>query len=83
MLGSMNFDEMKNKAKDMVKGHEDQADAGVDKASQAAKERFGHEGQVDKVTGVAKEQMGLGQAQAEQLGEQAQPPGEQAPPAAR
>jgi hypothetical protein len=35
------FDDMKNKAQDLVDGHGDQVDQGIDKAGQMADERTG------------------------------------------
>ena len=45
----INFDELKNKAQDLVKEHGDKIEDGVAKAGEFAKKRFGHDEQVDKV----------------------------------
>jgi hypothetical protein len=45
----INFDELKNKAQDLVKEHGDKIESGVEKAGDFAKKKFGHEDQVDKV----------------------------------
>jgi hypothetical protein len=39
-----------DKAKDFVDEHEEQVDRGIDKAADAAGERFGHEEQIDKLS---------------------------------
>jgi hypothetical protein len=44
----VDFDGMKDKAGDLAEEHGDQVDAGVDKGSDAAGERFGHEDQLDQ-----------------------------------
>lgn len=52
----INFDEMKNKAQDMLGKHSDKVEQGVDKASEAAKGKFGdHSDKIDNATGKAKE----------------------------
>jgi hypothetical protein len=45
----INFDDLKNKAQDLVKEHGDKIEDGVEKAGEFAKKRFGHDEQVDKV----------------------------------
>ncbi|SFA72654.1 MT0933-like antitoxin protein [Amycolatopsis marina] len=51
----INFDDMKNKAKDALGQHSDKAEQGVDKASEAAKSRFGeHSDKIDSATEKAK-----------------------------
>lgn len=45
----IDFDDLKNKAQDLVEKHGDKIEQGVEKAGELAKERFGHEEQVDKV----------------------------------
>jgi hypothetical protein len=45
----INFDDLKNKAADLVEKHGDKIEDGVEKAGEFAKKRFGHEEQVDKV----------------------------------
>lgn len=57
----MNFDEMKNKAMDAAREHKDQVGEGVDKAAEAAKGKFGHEDQVDKLKDKAKDFMSGGE----------------------
>jgi hypothetical protein len=45
----IDFDDLKNKAQDLVKEHGDKIEQGAEKAGEFAKQRFGHEDQVDKV----------------------------------
>jgi hypothetical protein len=45
----INFDELKNKAQDLVNQHGDKIEDGVEKAGEFAKKKFGHEQQVDSV----------------------------------
>jgi hypothetical protein len=45
----IDFDNLKNKAEDLLRGHGDQIEEGVEKAGRFAKDRFGHEETVDKV----------------------------------
>jgi antitoxin protein of toxin-antitoxin system len=45
----INFDDLKNKAADLVEKHGDKIEEGVEKAGDFAKKKFGHEDQVDKV----------------------------------
>jgi hypothetical protein len=47
----IDFEGLKNKAEDLVKEHGDQIEAGVQKAGELAKDKFGHEETVDKVVG--------------------------------
>jgi hypothetical protein len=45
----INFDDLKNKAQNLVKEHGDKIEQGVEKAGDLAKKKFGHADQVDKV----------------------------------
>jgi hypothetical protein len=45
----INFDELKNKASDLVEKHGEKIEEGVEKAGDFAKKKFGHDEQVDKV----------------------------------
>jgi hypothetical protein len=45
----INFDELKNKASDLVGKHGDKIEEGVEKAGDFAKKKFGHDEQVDNV----------------------------------
>ncbi|HEV7649537.1 MAG TPA: antitoxin [Actinophytocola sp.] len=45
----IDFDDLKNKAQDLVEKHGDKIEQGVEKAGGFAKERFGHDDQVDGV----------------------------------
>jgi hypothetical protein len=45
----IDFNELKNKAADLVEKHGDKIEDGVEKAGDFAKKRFGHDEQVDKV----------------------------------
>lgn len=73
------LDDIKKKAQDLTKGHEEQVEKGTDKASEFAKEKFGHEEQVDTATGKVKEFLGDEEPQTPEggAGEQG---GEQPPP---
>ncbi len=54
----MNFDDIKNKAKEALGKHPDKAESGVDKAGEYAKDRYGHDQQVDSATDKAKGHIG-------------------------
>lgn len=45
----INFDELKNKASDLVEKHGEKIEEGVEKAGEFAKKKFGHDEQVDNV----------------------------------
>ncbi|MPZ85214.1 MAG: antitoxin [Actinophytocola sp.] len=45
----IDFDDLKNKAQDLVEEHGDKIEGGVEKAGDFAKKRFGHAEQVDQV----------------------------------
>jgi hypothetical protein len=45
----INFDDLKNKASDLVEKHGEKIEEGVEKAGEFAKKKFGHDEQVDKV----------------------------------
>jgi len=45
----INFDDLKNKAQDLVEQHGDKIEQGVEKAGEFAKNKFGHDEQVDSV----------------------------------
>ncbi len=47
----IDFDDLKNKAQNLVEEHGEKIEQGVEKAGEFAKQRFGHEEQVDKVVG--------------------------------
>lgn len=51
----MNFDEMKEKATAAAKEHPDQVNEGLEKGSQAAKDKVGHEEQIDQAKDKAKD----------------------------
>jgi len=51
----INFDELKNKAQGLAEKHGDKIEQGVQKAGDFAKNKFGHEEQVDKVVGKVKD----------------------------
>jgi hypothetical protein len=44
----INFDDLKNKAGELVEKHGDKIEQGVEKAGDFAKKKFGHEEQIDK-----------------------------------
>ncbi|CAM3870532.1 antitoxin [Kibdelosporangium persicum] len=48
---AMNFDELRNKAQDLVNQHGGKIEEGVEKAGEFAKQKFGHEAQIDSVVG--------------------------------
>jgi antitoxin protein of toxin-antitoxin system len=50
----VDFEGMRDKAEDAAGDHHDQVDSGIDKASDAAGQRFGHEDQIDKGADKAK-----------------------------
>jgi hypothetical protein len=50
----INFDELKNKAQDLVEQHGDKIEDGIEKAGEFAKQKFGHEQQIDSVVDKAK-----------------------------
>lgn len=43
----INFDDLKNKAQDLAEQHGDKIEPGAEKAGEFAKDRFGHDEQVD------------------------------------
>lgn len=45
----IDFDDLKNKAQGLVEQHGDKIEAGAEKAGELAKQRFGHDEQVDQV----------------------------------
>ncbi|MER7011089.1 antitoxin [Saccharopolyspora sp. NPDC000359] len=51
----MGLGDFKDKMKDMARGHGDKVDKGVDAAAGKAKEKYGHEEQVDKAAEKGKE----------------------------
>lgn len=44
----VDFDGLRDKAEGMATEHADQVDGGIDKAADAAGERFGHDEQIDQ-----------------------------------
>lgn len=54
----MNFEDIKNKAKEALGKNPDKAESGVDKAGEYAKDRYGHDQQVDSATEKAKGYIG-------------------------
>ncbi|MGH3979152.1 MAG: antitoxin [Pseudonocardiaceae bacterium] len=50
----MNFEDIKNKAKDALGQHGDKVEGAVDKVGEFTKNRFGHDEQVDSATEKAK-----------------------------
>jgi hypothetical protein len=51
----INFDELKNKAQDLVEQHGDKIEDGLDKAGEFAKQKFGHGQQIDSMVHKAKD----------------------------
>lgn len=45
----IDFNELKNKAQDLLKDHGDKIEDGVEKVGEFAKQKFGHEDKVDSV----------------------------------
>jgi hypothetical protein len=54
----MNFQDIKNKAKEAMGKHPDKTEQGIDKAGEYAKSRYGHDQQIDSATGKAKGYVG-------------------------
>lgn len=50
----MNFDEIKNKASELLEQHHEAVDAGIDRAAEFVAGRIGHEEQVKSVAEQAK-----------------------------
>lgn len=44
----VDFDNLRDKAEGLAEQHSDKVDGGIDKAADAAGERFGHEDQIDE-----------------------------------
>jgi hypothetical protein len=57
MLRGMGF---MDRAKDMASQHDDKVDQGLDKAGETAKDRFGHDEQVDSAVDQAQQRTGEG-----------------------
>jgi hypothetical protein len=51
----VNFDEIKNKASELLEEHHETVDAGIDRAAEFVAGRFGHEDQVKSVAEQAKD----------------------------
>ncbi|MFC9252385.1 antitoxin [Amycolatopsis thailandensis] len=52
----INFDELKNKATEALREHNDKIEGGLDKAADFAKSKFsGHDSQIDSGVGKAKD----------------------------
>ncbi|WP_158852392.1 antitoxin [Saccharothrix deserti] len=51
----MNFDEIKNKASELLEENHETVDAGIDQAAEFVAGRFGHEDQVKSVAEKAKD----------------------------
>lgn len=51
----MNFDEIKNKASELLEQNHEKVDEGIDKVAGFAAEKFGHEDQVKSVAEKAKD----------------------------
>ncbi|MFI9008825.1 antitoxin [Actinosynnema sp. NPDC053489] len=51
----MNFDEIKNKASELLEQHHEAVDAGIDRAAEFVAGRIGHEDQVKSVAEQAKD----------------------------
>ena len=71
----LNFNDLKNKAKDALKEHGDKIEQGLDKAGDFAKDRFGkHSEKIDQATGKAKEFLDKNKGDGSQPGERPTPP---------
>jgi hypothetical protein len=53
----MGFEEIKDKALELVHGHKDEVEGGVDKAADLAKDKVGHDDQVDQAAEFAKHRL--------------------------
>lgn len=73
------LDDIKKKAQDLTKGHEEQVEKGTDKASEFAKDKFGHEEQVDTATGKVKDFLGNDEQEGGEEGQQGEQGGQQPP----
>jgi hypothetical protein len=51
----MDFDQLKNQAEKLAGEHSDQVDQGVDKAADLAKDKLGHENEVDQAAAKLKD----------------------------
>ena len=51
----MNFDEIRNKASELLEEHHEKVDAGIDRAAEFLAGKFGHEDQVKSVAEQAKD----------------------------
>ncbi|ONI81969.1 hypothetical protein ALI22I_37985 [Saccharothrix sp. ALI-22-I] len=51
----MNFDEIRNKASELLEDNHETVDAGIDRAAEFVAGRFGHEDQVKSVAEQAKD----------------------------
>jgi len=71
-----------DKAKELLGQHDDKVDQAIDKAGDAAKEKYGHGEQVDKATEFARGRTGEGDTTQPPPGEAPPPPpeGQQPPP---
>jgi hypothetical protein len=54
----MGLEDIVDKAKNLVTGHKDQAEQGIDKAADLAKDKVGHDEQVDAAAQKAKDVLG-------------------------
>lgn len=50
----MNFQDIKNKAMEAMGKHPDKTEQGIDKAGEYAKDKYGHDQQIDSATEKAK-----------------------------
>jgi hypothetical protein len=51
----IDFDDLKNKAEDLIEDHGDKLEQGIDKLADLAGDRLGHEAQIEKAAEKAKE----------------------------
>lgn len=76
-MGRMGF---LDKAKELLGQHDDKVDQALNKAGDAAKQKYaGHDGQIDTATKFAREKTGTGDTTAQQPGPDGQAPPPPAP----
>ncbi len=51
----MDFEGLRNKAEDLAEEHAEQIDSGLEKAGEFAKNKFGHEEQIDQAVDKVKD----------------------------
>ncbi|GAA1080236.1 hypothetical protein GCM10009772_18520 [Pseudonocardia alni subsp. carboxydivorans] len=78
-MGRMSF---LDKAKELLGKHDDKVDQALNKVGDAAKQKYGHDGQIDTATKFARERTGTGDTAAPPPPGQPGPDGQAPPPPA-